>query len=267
MAFSHSVTEGRAKSLSLPFEGHPTNPFTIAPISQGIPSESTLCDDTPACIPILPNAECFGERQPLEAVAPFPWPDCYVSTFTARSCRVTNAKRDYSHVLCVPIDLVNARANRWIFKDRSFLNDFEERREQGDPEALARKARSLSPAESSADPLYFLPPLPSVSRPDAATTTGLDTPGAEAVIEDSSTAGNFSGTPAFNPAEFPPESALYGALASAMFNTGRPDQPIVNIWYDLDMVSGVRDPHLFASEYDMLEQCVSFLTCCVHWLI
>ncbi|KZV59992.1 hypothetical protein PENSPDRAFT_694662 [Peniophora sp. CONT] len=47
---------------SLPFEWRPSNPFTIAPVCQGIPPQSAYSDDTPACIPILPSKDYYGGR-------------------------------------------------------------------------------------------------------------------------------------------------------------------------------------------------------------
>ncbi|KZV59995.1 hypothetical protein PENSPDRAFT_760217 [Peniophora sp. CONT] len=229
----------------------PSNLFTIAPVCQGIPPQSTYSDDTPACIPILPNKDCYGGRQPLEAAAPFPWPDCYISTFTAQSCRVTTAKRDYSQVLSVLPDLVNARASRMTLQDKEVFYQLRKRRDQGDLEALARiPPPEFSSAESSADPLSFLPPTSTDSsqpvQSDADCTTNVDGTHATHASSDK--------FPSYDPANFPLEMAMCGLPASIWFQPLDTDTPVVNIWYDLAMVSGVRDPRHFVSECEMLEK-------------
>ncbi|VDC07229.1 unnamed protein product [Peniophora sp. CBMAI 1063] len=225
-------------SHGLPFEGRPTNPFTLAPVCQGIPPQSSLCDATPACIPILPNADCYGGRQPIAPIAPFPWPDCYISTFTAEPCRITTAKRDYSQVLFSPNDLGNARANRLTAEDRERLFTLKERRDRGDAEALERLPPTTVGLSTD---LSFLPPLPAETSPDGPVNQLPKSPSSEEF-------------PAFDMADFPPELAGFGFLAAALFNPGSVDLPVVNIWYDLDMVTEVRDPQLFATECEMIEK-------------
>ncbi|KZV59993.1 hypothetical protein PENSPDRAFT_760215 [Peniophora sp. CONT] len=120
--------------------------------------------------------------------------------------------------------------------------------------------------ESSADPLSFLPPT---------SVCAFETVHSE---EDCST--DVDGThtanvstkefPPFDPADFPPDKAEYGLVASVLFQPVNTNLPVVNIWYDLDMVSEVRDPQLSVTECEMLdrvrayfhpEQCAARATC------
>ena len=47
-------------------------------------------------------------------------------------------------------------------------------------------------------------------------------------------------------------TAVLDVLPSSIFGTGKVDQPVVNLWYDLDMVSDVKDPASFEEECSML---------------
>ncbi|KZV59991.1 hypothetical protein PENSPDRAFT_760214 [Peniophora sp. CONT] len=229
--------------LAIPYEGNTTNPFALSLVSPSVPATSAYCDDTPACIPINPNTECYGGRQPVEACAPFPYPECYISTFTTKNFRVTTAKRDYSPVLCLPSDRSAANVYGTISKDSFSRGDFYRRRRLGDTEALARMPFSPSP-EPSSDPLAFLPP-----------------PSESSVSYNDGTAGSEGPTDASRPTfpsksldELTSTSAVNTMLASAMFGGGSNHWPVVNIWYDLDMISEVRDPELCMQECDMLDQ-------------
>ncbi|VDB90028.1 unnamed protein product [Peniophora sp. CBMAI 1063] len=223
---------------SISYEGNATNPFALSLICRGVPPTSAFCESTPACIPILPNSELYGGRQPLEAVAPFPWPGCYISTFTTTSCRVTTAKRDYSPLLCLPSHRIAAKVYGIIERDNFSRADFYDRRKRGDTEALARMPLSPSP-EPSSDPLAFLPPTPAVSRLDGCDDGLLDTEAASATKSLSDLASNTS---------------LHALVASSMFGGDFKNWPVVNIWFDLDMVTDVRDPELFMKECDMLNK-------------
>ncbi|VDB83420.1 unnamed protein product [Peniophora sp. CBMAI 1063] len=223
-------------SISLPFNNNPTNPFNLAPICQGVPRQAAYCDNTPACIPIHPSSEVHGGREPLKPVAPFPWPDCYISTFDADSCRVTNVKREYPPVLCVLDDMANAEADTCIYEDREEWLAFQTRRNRGNPDALARmplKPRPTPVEGPSADPLSFLPPL-QVDRPGSRTApTPSDLTGGDSVR---------SAIP------------VHTAVPSSLFSTGSPSMPVVNIWYDLTMVTEVPDPAEFTAECEMLRK-------------
>ncbi|VDB83416.1 unnamed protein product [Peniophora sp. CBMAI 1063] len=228
-------------AYGIPYEGKTTNTFTLSLVCQGVPPTSAYCDETPACIPILPNDDSFGGRQPLEACAPFPWPNCYISTFATRDCRVTTAKRDYSPVLCLTSLRMAAKMQCTISSDSFYLGDFYDRRHAGDAEALERMPFSPSP-EPSSDPLPFLPPMQE--------STGISGPSAHnsnPTTEPSSTSSPKSHS------DLSSNIPLNAALATAMFSSGNTRDPVVNIWYDLGMVSEVRDPELFLKECDMLD--------------
>ncbi|VDB83417.1 unnamed protein product [Peniophora sp. CBMAI 1063] len=237
---------------ALPYEGNATNLYSISFVSAGVPLASAYCDDTPACIPIHPNSECFGERPPIEACAPFPWPNCYLSTFTTKQFRVTTARRDYSPVLCIPTSESSVDIFMTINRDAHSRADFYERRREGDPDALALMPFSPGP-ESPSDPLSFLPASPSPvasEEHDAVDCEGTHVSSPNAGLTD---------TPAtaFSPkglSDITSASSFKHILASAMFDSGSNEYPIVDIWYDLDMVPEVRDPEGFMVECDMLEQ-------------
>ncbi|KZV70231.1 hypothetical protein PENSPDRAFT_734914 [Peniophora sp. CONT] len=245
-------------SNGIPYEGKRTNSFSLSLVCQGVPPTSAWCDETPACIPIIPNDERHGGRQPLEACAPFPWPECYISTFTTKDCRVTTAKRDYSPVLCVPALRTVAKTHRVIAKDSFSLGDFYDSRHAGDTKALARLPFSPSP-EPSSDPLAFLPPAPEDSFSET-TVTLAPTSTTNRPDESNSATVSVSTTDApvtaYSPKsleDLTSRTAVNVALASALFGSGDTDDPVVDVWYDLDMVSEVRDPELFMKECEMLD--------------
>ncbi|VDB83419.1 unnamed protein product [Peniophora sp. CBMAI 1063] len=232
-------------SHGIPYEGKATNSFTLSLVCQGVPPTSAYCDETPACVPILPNDTPFGGRQPLEACAPFPWPNCYISTFDTKDCRVTTAKRDYSPVLClIPLRMA-ARTYRTIAKDSFSLGNFYDRRRAGDAEVLGRMPFSPSP-EPSDDPFPFLPPAPE-STSDAEVASG------STFAPQDNTRPNDPPTSSKSLSDLTSATPINTALATALFSSGDTRDPVVNIWYDLDMVSEVRDPELFMKECDMLD--------------
>ncbi|KZV59994.1 hypothetical protein PENSPDRAFT_659806 [Peniophora sp. CONT] len=257
-------------ALAIPYEGSATNPFMLSLVCQGVPRTSEYCDETPACIPIHPNAEGYGGRLPLEPCAPFPWPDCYISTFTTKNFRVTTAKRDYSPLLCLTSYNSAATAHGIISEDKFVRADFYRRRRLEDPEALARMPFSPSP-EPACDPLAFLPlPPGGASSEDCSTAVSNISSSATQLPSSMLTATTSNGTrPLVDGAAWPDASSTTASksiselgsastvnamLASAMFDSGSNDWPVVNIWYDLDMVSEVRDPELFMKECNMLER-------------
>lgn len=73
-------------------------------------------------------------------------------------------------------------------------------------------------------------------------------------VSEGHTAASHPAFPSKSLAELTSTSAVNTMLASAMFGGGSNHWPVVNIWYDLDMVSGVRDPELCMQECDMLDQ-------------
>ena len=113
--------------------------------------------------------------------------------------------------------------------------------------------------EPSSDPLAFLPPAHTPAADiGEASSVAADTAGASPSSPDGT-------DPVDHPAAFSPKSLsnlsshtpVYAALAMAFLrSSGNTDDPVVNVWYDLDMVTEVRDPELFMKECDLLDQLV-----------
>lgn len=123
--------------------------------------------------------------------------------------------------------------------------------------------------EPSSDPLAFLPPPSESTSIDsivatmsddhaslrASTPTKSTSQMLKASADTASVSGvSFAALASKAPSELASNTAINTLLASAMFSNGSNDWPVVDIWYDLDMVSEVRDPELFMKECDMINQ-------------
>lgn len=207
-------------------------------------------DSSESCIAVLPNTHnVVPSREPIRPAQPLPWSDCYLEATYGFPfpCRITTNKRDYTPVLPVVDDEV-LRIKSSFKSHRIFLNDL--RHERG-----ADWCRPLDLVEATQL-------LPATHKPSTARTSGPspeadDHPPFHHDSEDISVIGSDeederlddeSGSDSADDEEL--EMLLN--FEHMMFNTGEVRDPVVNVWYDLDMVTEIVDPVHFLEDVKRL---------------
>ncbi|KZV69660.1 hypothetical protein PENSPDRAFT_725887 [Peniophora sp. CONT] len=216
------------------------------------------------CIPILPNTKHPTGRKPLKPAQPLPWQDCYIDTspdFNFTEVRVSAAPRDYTCVLPCGreeiLDTMEMMATDGVLLERRLASIG-----RGALDAIASLALPPSPTSAFKVPL---PPSP--------VTEEIELPEDTALVERCTSSGLFMSNPAeddvsiiaSDDAESIPDDNQsahdpgfdIGLLLhlETMFDTsGDVNDPVVNVWYDLDMVKEVLDPIHFLEERAQIRQ-------------
>ncbi|KZV69683.1 hypothetical protein PENSPDRAFT_725927 [Peniophora sp. CONT] len=252
----------------LPIHTKPTHPYDFLFVRKGRPQPRLPAVDTEnSCFAILPNDTPVPDRPTVRPAHPLPWDDCYLDTTYGfpRPCRVTSVGRDYVPVL----PMLDAE----IIRIRNILQDHRSRlaamsREQGDawPQPFDFVTLpALNPPEASVahiEPAEACVPVQSVERshePEQSAHLGAD------VVRDTSAAsdevsiiGSEDGSQDGRAPEREPEPGdeeeleMFLTFESMMNNVGKLRDPVVNVWYDLDMVTEIPDPVHFLEDVKRL---------------
>lgn len=270
------------RGFGLPLESKPTNAYDVIFVRQGMPRSRALFDTVDMCLPIWPNSIHSQAREPLRPAQPLPWPDCYVDTtsYFPIGCRITTAERDYTPVLPIS-DTELTRVRFCAEDDGNERRELEYRVTLGSLEAIACVPLPPSPASATLVPL---PPSPqSPNAPSHTISTGhgagrsVDN---DSICSHSDTSGDKApDSPKQSISDVDSKSAEVSIIASEdgngelghvtddnidtfmafedMINTtGDILDPVVNVWYDINMVSHVVDPILFIEELDKIRRII-----------
>ncbi|VDC07833.1 unnamed protein product [Peniophora sp. CBMAI 1063] len=238
----------------LPIPNKPTHPYDFLFVRKGRPQPRLPNVDTvDSCFAILPNDASIPNRPTVCPAQPLPWDDCYLDTTYGfpYPCRVTSISRDYTSVLPM-LDREIIRIRNILQKHRFGLTNI--RMEQGDkwpqpfdfvelpplPVATtevdegAESNASGQPARNESDP------VPS-NHPDDISIIGSDD-GSQSEHHDADApeAGDEEGL------------EMFLAFESMMSDVGDLRDPVVDVWYDLDMVTEIVDPVHFLEDVKRL---------------
>jgi len=249
------------EGYGLPIHTKPTNSHDVAFIRRGFPNHLTRFDTIDMCIPVWPNTTHGQLREPVHPVQPLPWSDCYIDTTLPFpvTCRVTTAKRDYTPVLPLSMDDI-------LHMYHCFEDDGEARRDlkyrimDGSLDAIACLPLPPSPVSAYRVPL---PPSPPSSPKTSAVGSVIDDIDAHQINSplDSTHPDGISII-----ASDDSDGAVDddGASLSVMLHfedfindTGDVDDPVVDVWYDLGMISDVADPTLFLDELKEIKKIIN----------
>ncbi|VDB91444.1 unnamed protein product [Peniophora sp. CBMAI 1063] len=219
------------------------------------------------CIPVLSNTTHPTGRKPLRPALPLPWPDCYLDThndFNFTQVRVSSTPRDYTCVLpCAREEILDAKemmANDCVIFDRR-TDDMQE----GVLEAIDAVALPPSPTSAFKIPLPPSPMILKAKLPEAVahTHTGLGVTPAELDMteDDVSIIASDDATSVIQDSQSTPVSdvdiGLLMHLETLFDTSGYVNDPVVDIWYDLDMVPEVIDPVYFFEERAQVRRIIS----------
>lgn len=253
----------------LPMDDDPVNAYTFAFLRKGLPPTAPPDSFPELCIPVLPTLYHPTGCEPLRPIHPLPWSDCYISATNdlhTRTLRVTTIPRDYTPILPLEPD------ERWRLS--CFIDDCEavaekrmRRIREGSLEAVAAIPLPESP---SAAKDVTLPALPTLDDGDApreedGVTVHSSASSYEERLDNSNSADDVSvigsidscspdGQATRSPDEMDVE--FLRDFERFLNNAGSVDDPVVDIWYDLDMVKEVVDISLFLEECTQIRRCV-----------
>ncbi|KZV62002.1 hypothetical protein PENSPDRAFT_759041 [Peniophora sp. CONT] len=253
------------QTTGLPIHTKPTHPFDFLFVRQGRPEPRLPGIDTEdSCFAVLPNDTVVLDRPPVCPAHPLPWNDCYLDvTFGfPYGCRVTSTDRDYVPVLPM-LDDEAMRVQQSLQDYWSPL--IAERRNRGEnwPPALdlvtlpvlpASDApqdectKELAPTRPAGHSLE--PPPPTLSEMDVEQV--VDKHSDEISIIESDDGSQHEHAPAAPEPGDDEELDTFLAFESMMNDEGELRDPVVNVWYDLDMIMEIVDPIHFLEDVKRL---------------
>ncbi|KZV65604.1 hypothetical protein PENSPDRAFT_124991 [Peniophora sp. CONT] len=247
----------------LAMEDLPANQFVFSFVRKGLPPTSPPDSFSDMCIPILPNTYHPTNVEPLRPLHPLPWQDCYISftnQLNYRDLRVKTTPRDYTGVL--PVDNLDEifRLDCMIDDSAGVVKRRMLRLQEGSLEAIATIPLPNSPLNSQ---LAFrsVPELEenvddqphadaeSVSSLAASSEIRLDTVNPDDVSMIGSIESDASQGQAKRPAlSQEADIGFLHAFENMIDSTGSVNNPVVDVWYDLDMITDLPDVSLFVEE-------------------
>lgn len=266
---THNSTHVAFKMVGLPLEDVSANQFNFCFVRKGLPPTSPPDSFSDMCIPVLPNTYHPTNVEPLRPLHPLPWEDCYISfsnQLNYRDLRVKTTPRDYTGVL--PVDDSNElfRLDCMIDDSAGVVKQRMLGLQEGSLEAIATIPLPDSPLSSQ---LAFrsAPELEenmddqahadaeSVSSLASSSEVRLDAVHADDISMIGSIESDTSQGQAKHPA-LSPEADIEFLLAfeNMIDSTGSVNNPVVDIWYDLDMIKDLPDVLLFVEECAQIRQ-------------
>ncbi|KZV69685.1 hypothetical protein PENSPDRAFT_753204 [Peniophora sp. CONT] len=249
------------ETTGLPIHTKPTHPYDFLFVRKGRPQPRLPgIDSADSCIAILPNDMIVLDRLPVTPAHPLPWSDCYIDATWGFpcGCRVTSTDRDYVPVL--PI------LDTELMRIEEILQDFwtlhHDRKEQGvdwpDPfDLVSLPALPTSDAhDNDTKASAFTQPagqslqavLPLRSETDAG--QGVDTQADEiSIIESDDGSQDVRVAPETGDDK---DLDMFLAFESMMKNEGDLRDPVVNVTYDLDVITEIVDPIHFLEDVKRL---------------
>ncbi|VDB86887.1 unnamed protein product [Peniophora sp. CBMAI 1063] len=256
------------QGYGIPLPTKPTDPHDILLVRRGMPRARKPPFDAPeTCIPILPNTSHPLSRNPVRPAQPLPWPDRYLETTFGLpvSCRITTTQRNYTSVLPISIpDLIKMR--KYVREDQERRFDLRDRLRAGSLDAVASIPLPASPDRSTASlqagPLFSPGSTLSVKRDrentlsdTASSRSSVSSPGQNAdadvisiIASDNSDIDDEIQDDRDREHHRQLDLGMMLHFQDFMNDTGDLDDPVVNVWYDLDEVSEIHDPDLFLEE-------------------
>jgi len=248
------------RSEALPMHSKPTNPYRLALVRRGLPKLFTPYDTVDMCIPIWPNTVHGQLREPLHPAHPLAWPDCYVdmTTYFPIMCRVTTAKRDYTPVLPLNVSSI-VHMYHCYNVDGETRFDLQDRVMDGELDAIASLPLPPSPISAFRVPLPPSPPPSPIICYDGMDAHRATNP--NDVTHDSTHADDVSVIASDDDDGIKDEDraslSVLLAFEDLINNAGDVNDPVVDIWYDLDMISDVTDPSLLLDEMTEIKKVIS----------
>ncbi|VDB91445.1 unnamed protein product [Peniophora sp. CBMAI 1063] len=254
----------------LPMDDDPVNAFTFAFLRKGLPPTAPPGSFADLCIPALPNTFHPTVTEPLRPIHPLPWDDCYISAtddLGFRNLRVKTTSRDYTPILPLEPEEV-WRLTCFIDDSEAVTEERMRRIRRGSLNVIADIPLPESP--TSAKPLS-LPDPPIMDRAEPP-TDGLSVHslsssyvqrlnGLSTHDDDASMIGSID-TASSSPGGLPSpcsddiDVGFIQQFEHFLNNGGSVDDPVVDIWYDLDMVKEVVDISLFLKEIAQIRQVI-----------
>ncbi|VDC01581.1 unnamed protein product [Peniophora sp. CBMAI 1063] len=250
------------QSFGLPLSTKPTHSFDFMFVRKGRPQPRLRELDTEdSCISILPNDTAVSSCPPVRPAHPLPWGDCYLDATYGfpQSCRVTSTRRDYVPVLPI-LDSEVIRITSHLRPYWSKIHDLN----TGNGANWSQPLDFVSPAplsskECSADGV----PAPSEgAHPSVIDSTGnlrvvsVDKaePNPNSAQDDVSVIASDDGARNEPEPDTDAEEDLDMLLnfESMMMDAGEVRDPVVNVCYNLDVVTEIVDPVHFLEDVKRL---------------
>ncbi|KZV62004.1 hypothetical protein PENSPDRAFT_267061 [Peniophora sp. CONT] len=255
------------QSYGLPIHTKATHPHDFMFVRKGRPQPRLPDLDTQdSCIAILPNDTQVASHTPIRPAQPLPWDDCYLDATYGfpQSCRVTSTGRDYVPVLPI-LDSEVIRIRRCFQPYQLKLRDLH--MEGGVDFPGPFDFVSLASLLSLKDSRIHDNPTPSTQgRPEdfdpihdiPSGKAGRDS---DSIDDDMSIIASEDGVrdaPDSDDGAGEEELHMLLTFESMMMNVGKLRDPVVNVWYDLDVVTEIVDPLHFLEDVKRLHMCVDF---------
>ncbi|VDC07842.1 unnamed protein product [Peniophora sp. CBMAI 1063] len=249
----------------LPLPTKPTHPYDFLFVRRGRPTPRLPDVDTEdSCLAISPNETSVLDQPAVRPVQPLPWDDCYLDMTYGfpRPCRVTSIERDYVPVLPISVPEI-LRIQDHTQEHLSRIASL--RREHGDawPQSLDLvQLPTSSPLDVPSSKNESMPVQAAASRsePELPPNLGAETErDANAAADDVSIIESEDGNDGVQQDERAPEPGdeeelnMMLAFESMMNNVGDFRDPVVNVWYDLDVITEIVDPIHFLEDVKRLE--------------
>ncbi|KZV62001.1 hypothetical protein PENSPDRAFT_658495 [Peniophora sp. CONT] len=245
-------------TVGLPVNDKVFHPYDYLFVRQGKPSPRLAGrDPDDVCVAIQPNDTTVGERAPIRPVHPLPWSDCYFDMTSGFpfECRSSNVKRNYIPVLPMDDDeLIQVKG--YVQESFAYIRQqFEDDR----PDPLSAVDVSVdiaptatrepaSPHTASREPELSQSPTFAVDDGDQGDDVSI------IGSEDHGSADDHSSESDFESDTDDGELDLLLRVEAMMKTEGDLRDPVVDTWYDLDMVAEVIDPILFLQDVKRLRQ-------------
>ncbi|VDB91450.1 unnamed protein product [Peniophora sp. CBMAI 1063] len=245
----------------LPIENIPVNQFRFVFLRKGLPPTTPPSSFADSCIPVLPNTHHPMDCQPLAPLHPLPWDDCYISSTEElhfRSLRVKNTPRDYTPVLPVTNYDELWRLECTIDDSKAVEEERMRRIQEGSLDAIAAIPIPVSPSSTLKT---ALPSTRGASEvPEAADDASLSSgapSNASRLADDHDDVSMIGSVDEDGSENHAKQTAMLsddvdlGILhhfESMIDSRGSVNNPVVDIWYDLNMVKDVGDISLFLDE-------------------
>ncbi|VDC07832.1 unnamed protein product [Peniophora sp. CBMAI 1063] len=243
------------ETVGLPVKDKALHPFDYLFVRQRKPSPRFAGrDPDEECVAILPNDTLLGARDPVRPAHPLPWSDCYFDLTWGFpfECRSSNIEHDYFPVLPMDDDEL-VRVQGYVQESFSYVR---ERFGADRPDPLSFVDASTDVPPTSARAVASSHTLSSdPGRPNTHSFTEKTGQQGDDVSVIASEDHVGADGPLISDSESDADSEELDMLLrfEAMMNDqGDPQDPVVDTWYDLDMVTEVLNPVLFLQDVKRL---------------
>ncbi|KZV69656.1 hypothetical protein PENSPDRAFT_686164 [Peniophora sp. CONT] len=248
-----------------PMDDSPVNAFTFAFLRKGLPPTAPPDSFPELCIPVLPNVFHPRDYEPLRPIHPLPWEDCYISATNdlhTLTLRVKTTRRDYTPIL--PLEPEETWRLSCLIDDSEGVAEEKMRQiREGSLEAVAAIPLPESPlfpkhSYLPASPTIVDDVLPKVAEVATVHSSALSHEPGFVAADSTSTADGIDLNSSEGLAVHAPDDLDMSYLHDFehFVNYECLEDPVVDIWYDLDMVKEVVDISLFMEECAQIKRIV-----------